>query len=233
MPANKPLKLIFWNAHSITSLAKKLQLQHIAQTEQIDIIMLVETFLKPHHNFELNDYNVYRQDRVHQAHGGVAIAIKKQIKHKLCESIKTNFIENIAIEIQINGIQTCIAVAYSPRSSNHFSADIQLLTSFNSQYMIFGDFNAKHTSWNCHSNNSSGNSLFSLQQTHDFLVYHTDTHTHFPDSGRKPSTIDLLLSNIGTVFDISTHQNHMQSDHAPIITTKQIGNFTNGLLTVK
>lgn len=83
--------------------------------------------------------------------------------------------------------------------------------------MIFGDLNAKHTSWNCRSNNVSGNALFSLQHNNEFMIYHTDTHTHFPHSGQSPSTIDLLISNVNFAFDLVAHDDQMQSDHAPII----------------
>lgn len=121
------------------------------------------------------------------------------------------------IEIEINNIPTRITSAYCPKASPYFSNDIQLLTSLNTQYMIFGDFNAKHTSWNCRCNNSTGNLLFSSQQNNDFMIYHTDSHTHYPHSGQTPSTIDLLLSNVSFTFDLSTYHDQIHSDHAPII----------------
>lgn len=70
--------------------------------------------------------------------------------------------------------------------------------------MVFGDFNAKHTSWNCNINNKSGNLLL-------------PDHTHFPHSGQTPSTIDLVLSNVNFAFDITTNTNQMSSDHTPIV----------------
>lgn len=208
---------MFWNAHSITNFSKKLELEQTLKNEKIDIILIVETFLKPKHTFTLNNFIVYRNGRSHQAHSGVAIAIEKSIRHKLCAPINTTFIENIAIEIMINSIPTRITSAYSPKSSPHFKNDIQLLTNINTQYLIFGDFNAKHSSWNCKTHNTSGNTLFTLQQSSNFLIYHTDTPTHFPDSGRNPSTIDLLLSNVTFAFNLYVSQNLMQSDHVPIV----------------
>lgn len=160
---------------------------------------------------------MYRNDRQLQAHGGVAIAVRNNIQHKLCAETNTNFIENISIELPINNKQTRITAAYSPRSSPHFTNNIKLLTSSNKQYLLFGDFNAKHSSWNCRSNNASGNSFSTLKQSNDFMIYHTDSHTHFPHSGQTPPTLDLLVSNVNSAFDLVTHQNQMNSDHSPLI----------------
>lgn len=102
--------------------------------------------------------------------------------------------------------------------------------------MLFGDFNAKHSSWNCNNNNRAGNVLFALQQSSQFMIFHTSDHTHFPHSGQTPSTIDLLLSNVNFAFDIITHDNQISSDHAPVIcnvhgpcsyTPKKMFDYTN------
>lgn len=208
---------MFWNAQSITSISKQLQLELFLENERIDLLLLSETFLKQQHIFNIKNFTVYRNDRLALAHGGVAIAIRSSIHHKLCCPISTNIIENISVEISINNIQTTITSAYCPRTSPHFSNDLLLLTSLSTNYMIFGDFNAKHTSWNCRSNNVSGNALFSLQQNSDFMIYHTDSHTHFPHSGQSPSTIDLLISNVNFAFDLISNDDLMLSDHTPII----------------
>lgn len=217
MPAINQPKFLFWNAQSITNKSKLAQLEYILQSERIDILLLVETFLKPPHSFKLNNFIVYRNDRLTHPHGGVAIAVRDGLSHKIRMPFNTSSIENIAIEVLINNIPTCITAAYSPKYSIHFANDIQALTSLNTQFLLFGDFNAKHTSWNCNNNNRAGNSLFSTQQSSHFMIYHTPNHTHFPHSGQTPSTIDLLLANVNFAFDITTHINQISSDHAPVI----------------
>lgn len=164
MPAINQPKFLFWNAQSITNKSKLAQLDYILQSERIDILLLVETFLKPPHSFKLNNFIVYRNDRLTHPHGGVAIAVRDGISHKIRMPFNTSSIENITIEVLINNIPTCITAAYSPKYSIHFANDIQALTSLNTQFLLFGDFNAKHTSWNCKNNNRAGNSLFSTQQ---------------------------------------------------------------------
>lgn len=217
MPAINRMKIMFWNAQGISTKVKQTQLELLLEKECIDILLLAETFLKPHHSLNIRNYIVYRNDRTHQAHGGVAIVIRKNIPHKVRSPINTALIENVAIEVNINNVSTCITAAYSPKYSTHFANDIQALTSHNSQFLLFGDFNAKHTAWNCNNNNKAGISLYTTHQLSQFMIYHTPEHTHYPHSGQTPSTIDLLLSNGNVAFDLTALTSHTSSDHAPII----------------
>lgn len=65
MPAiNHRPKFMFWNAQSITNEAKQTQLEYILESEHIDVLLLVETCLKPQHTFQINNFTVYRNDRL-------------------------------------------------------------------------------------------------------------------------------------------------------------------------
>lgn len=219
MPVNKQLKLVFWNAQSINNPTKKHLLESFLESESVDILLLAETFLKPHIPFQMKFFTVYRNDRIQQGHGGVAIAIRSSINHKLVSTVNTQHIESLSIEIAVNNAPVKVSVAYNPRASILFKSDLQKMIATNEQFMIFGDFNAHHPTWNCQNMNTTGKSLFELQQNNDFLIYNTRDHTHYPHSGRTPSTIDLLLSNSSMNFNLNTHHDHFLSDHAPIICT--------------
>lgn len=129
----------------------------------------------------------------------------------------TKCIENFRIEISINNSPTIIVAAYCPKYTNYFAHDIQLLTSSPTQYMIFGDFNPNHASWNCNKNNKAGNVLYSMQQSNDFMIYHTAEHSHHPHSGQTPSTIDMVLSNVNFFCDLTSLEGQLTSDHNPIV----------------
>lgn len=218
MHAYKNLKIMLWNPQSINSTSKQQMLNLALHTEHIDILILVETFLKPIHNFQINNYIIYRNDRSTHAHGGVAIAIRKNIAHKYIAPVNTHTIENVAIEMSINNTPTSIIAAYSPKYTHNFSNDLlALTTTTKNQYILFGDLNAKHTSWNCCVNNTAGCKLYALQQNSNFMIFHPTEHTHHPHSGQSPSTIDLLLSNVNFAFDLSVHSDQMTSDHVPVI----------------
>lgn len=83
--------------------------------------------------------------------------------------------------------------------------------------MIFGDFNARHYSWNCSKTNKAGNVLYALQQTNNFMIFYPAEHTHHPHSGQTPSTIDLVLANVNFYFELTALAGHLSSDHNPIV----------------
>lgn len=213
----KAIKILHWNAQSITDTFKRTELELLLNAERIDVVLLAETFLKPHLSFDLKDFVIYRNDRTTHPHGGVAICVRKSLPHKLRSPFDTNSIENIAIELNINKKPTCIIAAYSPKYSHNFINDIQTLTSLNMQYLLMGDLNAKHTSWNCIKNNQAGIALFNLHQQSQFVIHHTPVHTHFPHSGQTPSTIDLSLSNVNFNFELTALTGQLSSDHTPIV----------------
>ena len=46
-------------------------------------------------------------------------------------------------------------------------------------YFIFGDLNARHTSWNCMQNNTAGIALFKHQLSSNYYIYFTSSFTRF------------------------------------------------------
>lgn len=172
------LNVLQWNARGIANFTTAEQLNLLISKNNVDIILLCETFLKPHHKFKLNGYKIYRNDR--DTHGGgVAIAIKYGLKHSLLPLCPTVSVENISICINLNNKNVTFTSAYCSKFSNNFISDIRLLTSFfDNDYFVFGDLNAKHFSWNNIRNNTSGERLFQLQNESDFFIYHPMSSTY-------------------------------------------------------
>ena len=58
---------------------KRKELQNYLLENQIDILALNETFLKPKIKFHLPGYDIYKNDRLLGTKGGIAILVKKGI----------------------------------------------------------------------------------------------------------------------------------------------------------
>lgn len=125
MHTNKHLKILHWNAQSITNISTAKQLELLLLEDQIDIVSLNKTFLKAHHKLHLSGYKIYRNDRLDAAKGGVAIAIKHSIKHAPLPPYKTKKIENVSIMVNINRRNVVFTSAYSPKYFNSFEADLK------------------------------------------------------------------------------------------------------------
>lgn len=219
---------MYWNCQGIRS--KSQELLCYLRNNNVDIICLCETFLKPGNRFDLPGYTCVRNDRLSGRLGGLMILIKIGLKHNIINSPTTNLIECQGIEV-IGDSDTKLLIfnVYLPGGSSdslinqHFSRDIETLTNCNNAYVIAGDFNARHMNWNCTSNNVAGNLLSQLHHNNNFFIEFPDSHTYCPMSPlMSHSTIDLILTN--RKFDITNIKSNQlfSSDHLPVTCTIDI-----------
>lgn len=230
MHSIKRLNVFHWNAQGISNFSTAKQLELFLLETQTDLVSLNETFLKDPHNFRLNGYKIYRNDRIGTEKGGVAIAVRHSIKHELLPPYKTKKIENISIELCINRRSVVFTSAYSPKYFESFEADIKKITPSNKEFIVLGDLNAKSTIWNCNRNNTAGNVLVNLQHRSDFIISYPPVPTHYPHSGTTPSTIDIMLTNSSLfISPITAHIDQLKSDHSPITCTIDADTTTNSM----
>ena len=71
------MNIVFWNCQGLRP--KRKELRNYLLENQIDILALNETFLKPKFKFHLPGYDIYKNDRLVGTKGGVAILVKKGI----------------------------------------------------------------------------------------------------------------------------------------------------------
>ena len=80
------VNIVFWNCQNLRP--KRKELQNYVLENQIDILALSETFLKPKLNFGLPGYDISKNSRLVGTKGGVTILVKKDINVK--QEWKTN-----------------------------------------------------------------------------------------------------------------------------------------------
>lgn len=240
--SKKSLQIFYWNAQGVRR--KSDEFFELLNKKKIDVALLQETFLKSNHELNHRDFICYRLDRMGRRCGGVAILIRRNIKHCQIPTIQTAVIENIGVEIDChNGKSIKLISVYFPGTDNSvatmtsFNRDIKLLTYSNQSYFLCGDLNAKHRYWNCERRNTAGKLLFEEMTYGYFTISYPSEHTHIPVCTRfKPSTIDLVLTNglhthsqpkvshcspdsdhLGVGFEIlSTEQNLIPDHYVPL-----------------
>lgn len=208
---------MFWNAQGINSYSKKIQLEQIIKAKYIDILFLCETFLKEGQSFSLTGYQIYRCDRPTPG-GGVAIAVRSNLKTKQLPNYPTRGIENVSVELSLQNRTIVLTSVYSPRYTDSFKNDVAKLTPVNKEYIVCGDLNAKHSSWNCSRANTSGNILYNMQLRSNFFIHYPSSPTRFPQSSQgSPTTIDLMITNSDLyISPLLTHDAVLPSDHSPV-----------------
>ena len=106
------MNIVSWNCQGLR--LKRKELQNYLLENQIDILALNETFLKPKFKFHLPGYDIYKNDRLAGTKGGVPILVKKGIivnqewKNEHFNVITDNEAFAIKIELQ-NGDKIILA----------------------------------------------------------------------------------------------------------------------------
>lgn len=121
------------------------------QNNFIDIACVQETMLFPTNHIPINhNFTTYRLDRDEDTNsrpsGGVAVMVRRTIKHELLPALSLKLIEAIGERIFLNnGSHIEVWSVYLPSGSSinhvkqHYSHDISILTNKRCSYFINGD----------------------------------------------------------------------------------------------
>ncbi|GFW95600.1 probable RNA-directed DNA polymerase from transposon X-element [Trichonephila clavipes] len=128
----------------------------------------------------------------YRAFGGTLILIKNSIKHY---SLPTPTMQTIEATIVIltpidHDPISIVSIYIPPRSDEYtFTIDIENLIQTSSNCVLFGDFNAPHTAWNCNTNSSRGVRLLDY-------VNMTNLYIAYPDSPTSKITESIILTRL-------------------------------------
>lgn len=217
------LNILIWNARSIKK--KELEFFNLLISDNVDIALVSETWLTYNISLSHPTYDCYRLDRVHTSGGGVAIIVKKSIKHTLRTSLRLKVIEEVGIDVTLNNnSKVSIFSVYFPgrkrniERSAYFKSDLNKLLRINNKAIIGGDLNCRHQSWNCLRSNHWGGILYDVaNSSQHFSLLYPATPTYIPSSPTKnPSTLDFFITNCANFCSVPLTLNMLSSDHLPV-----------------
>jgi hypothetical protein len=206
------LNIVSWNCQSVSN--KKPELLKYIDKHKIDIVLLSETWLSEKRDLDFHNFNCYRLDR---SHGGVAILIKKSIEHNTIRRIKFATADAIFLKVKCLSFEFTVGSIYcSPVTSRSvFASFFSKVLSIPGAAIISGDFNCKHTRWNCTTNCLKGSDLTKICDSKLYQIHSPDSPTLIPSRG-NPTIVDFVLSKaiLGLTGPIT--DNELSSDHLPI-----------------
>ena len=218
------MNIVFWNCQGLRP--KRKELQNYLLENQIDILALNETFLKPKFKFHLPGYDIYKNDRLVGTKGGVAILVKKGIivnqdwKNEHFKVITDN--EALAIEIELqNGDKVILATIYCPNGNLSLRL-FRMINALSKQVIFLGDFNSKHKQFGCVKPNKSGQTLVNIAK--DLKLFYVNQlepnrHTREDSVHGTSDILDMAFITPGLSsrdISFSVADDHMGSDHFPI-----------------
>lgn len=207
------IRIIAWNANSIRSKIKQLDVKYYLHKYKPHLLLLSETKLLDRSIVQFPNYKIYRNDRLTDGGGGTAILIDENVRHTVLNTPLLKSCEATCLNVSLGGVKTFTIVSfYCPKFL--LKDDLQSLMALNSSVFVGGDFNAKHRYWHNSENNANGNNLLK------FLINESPAELMYPDgytcyrSKSNPSTIDLALVKGMGVASASVLE--INTDHCPV-----------------
>ena len=208
---NVNLKVVTWNANSIKH--KLNEFKDFLYTNNYDVAGICETKIDNTFSLEIPGFSTYNCNRNSRG-GGVAIAIKNNIKHSNLNVKIDSDIEAVGIKIATNVSELIILQVYIPPNVKlNYSKLNELFCHHN--MIIMGDLNCRKREWNCVTDNYNGKILLNYCIDHNIEISAPLTNTNFPPRG-SPSIIDIFLLKSKTKHSVPLTKNQLSSNHSPV-----------------
>jgi exonuclease III len=214
--------ILLWNCNKIEN--KIDELFYTLDKENIDIICLNETKLEK--DFEaaiLNhpNYNYVVKSR-NKFGGGVSIIIKKHIKYEEIEEINKFEVELICIKIKINKKEVFVITYYNPPNKKDIDRRVfEYIEENYKNYILCGDFNAKHIEFGCKINNKNGIIVNDfINSSNAVMLNKKDEFTYFREKNNYKEILDIFICSSNLYSNIREcvvdYDSELQSDHIPV-----------------
>lgn len=211
------LKIVQWNANGLHN--HKLELELYLNTNNIDIMLICETHLTSKHNFKIFGYTCYANNHPEDKPcGGTAILIKSRISHQPLPNKQTKHLQYTAIRLTEQQQKLTIISVYCPPKyavkTQHFE---NFFNTFDSKFLMAGDFNAKSPVWGSRLTSPKGKQLLQAIRKQNLNCTSGGSPTYWPTDRRKiPDVIDLVITkNIALDQIALTTTMDLSSDHSP------------------
>ena len=195
---------------------KRHALTNIYNDLDADVILINDTSLTDNKRLKIFNYNTYQTNVTNRQNRGAAIAVKRQLDHRLLDDFESDL---LGITIQTRHGPMTIATTYIPPNTTYLNfIDFHRLLDRDEPVYIIGDLNARHQTLGHKDSNAVGRNL-DLLLTTDKLRH---IGPNFPTflTYRSTTSPDIVLTNKKDFYNYHIKPGPLTpSDHIPIIIT--------------
>ena len=235
MKSNLEEFILQWNTNSLVSHWGEFR-EYMTNKKPLIAAIQETLFLdtdSQNYTFTLSGYSLYCNNvNTKPRRGGSALYVSNNLLHN--RIIYDSPLNYVAANIKIAQRDVNVISIYLSPNLNITEQQLDhLFGQISPPCLIVGDFNAQHTAWGCHSNNTRGNTLHTLLDKHNLVYLNDMTPTfHCTRQGRTSfSVLDLALASpqIAPILTPHVQVDKYFSDHYPIHLTIGIpsGQFNN------
>lgn len=214
MNKQREIKVVYWNCRNIKS--KLEETRAFLQSNDVDVLLLGETHLKPGQSLKIPNYCIYRKDRKIKAGGGVAVLIRKSLIHTCLEDKDYTHLETIGIQVKTKNGPINLYAGYLPPNQELCEEELTDLFANQTKTLLGADLNSKHPSWNSKTHNSKGIKLQRMAYQLNLLIEGPQEVTHIHEPTNTTDVLDIyVMKNINENYNIETIKD-LCSDHLPV-----------------
>lgn len=227
MASLSKLNILQWNCRGVSNKTHEIH----KLSNQFDILLLCETFLKPEKRVNFNilkQFNIIRSDRTVNKGGGLAFVIRKNLTFSKIGSIFTreDEFETLAVSIDSSMGELLVVLVYRvpgkltpPTYWKNFFNSIKN-SGFNTVF-IGGDFNCHSTLWGSSHVCPNARNLCDELDVTDLILLNNGSPTLLSRPPNPGSALDLtfVTSNLYTTSSWKVYNDTLGSDHFPIFTS--------------
>ena len=179
-----------------------------------DILLLNSTSIINNNVIKIVGYNVHAKNTSNEAQAGIAIAVRKNIQHRLLDDFADDL---LAVEVETVRGPIIVATTYvPPRRVAMPTHDIMRIMRKNIPCYLLTDLNARHVNIGHSTNNQRGHEIASLINRNLLTFLGPDFPTLL--TGRMTGKPDIILTNRHHHFNHYISPGPLtSSDHLPII----------------
>ena len=204
------LLIIQHNVHTRTD-ERAIELSNYYNLHNPDIILLNSVSLRQDKAVKIFNYNVYERNHLNELQAGIAIAIKKNIQHKVLDNFQDDI---LGIRIETNKGPIEIYTIYSPSRRNYLPiGEINSIAQKNIPTYLIGDVNAQHQMLVYTYVNTKGRIIKNYVDNNKLKHFGPD----FPTLVRRNGRPDIVLGNRWAHLNMAISPGSLtSSDHLPV-----------------
>lgn len=219
----KKISIVQINIRSIIS--NKDILEKFLEDNNIDFVILSETWTNNENNLNFKNYKVHIKSRS-DGYGGVGFLINNRFSAKIVNlQLNLNKIEITEIEIWIKNIKLNLISFYNKNNSNvnEIETDFeQILNHYKNKNNVIlgGDINAHHPLWEeDRRTDTLGRKIAEVITSSELVLLNDGSYTRRDERNFQTYTVDITLAskNLSEELDWQTKDESLGTDHLPII----------------
>lgn len=165
------IRIAIWNANGLSNHTQETEI--FLKTNSIDVLLISESHFTSRSYFKIKEFDLITANHPsNRAHAGSAILIKSNIKYEELPNFTHSYLQAAGVKIKTGcGDVNVYAVYFPPRHTVLCPDYEDFFSQLGPQFIVGGDYNAKHPWWGSRIINPKGRELYKCATKNTTILY--------------------------------------------------------------